>query len=59
MYLSAIAVARVAAMTLLALGFGLVLPVTAPLPQLERRLRHVLTAAVAVMLLTGRLLHHG
>ena len=52
------AVARVAAMTLLALGFGLVLPATAPMPQREQRLRHVLTAAVAVMLITGRLLHH-
>lgn len=48
---------RVAGMVILAIGFGLVVPATAPMPVPEQRLRHVLTIAVAMMLIARRFVH--
>ncbi len=55
--LGLLTVLRVASLTVFALGFGLVLPITTPLPRSEQRLRHLLTAAVIAMLVVGRLTH--
>lgn len=53
--------ASTAAQTFLALGFGVVLPITKPLPRHELQIRYGLTVATGIVAIAGRIVQvcHG